>query len=151
VPLIAFIGGGNEMNDHFPDHEALQRDLEKVLGVASEPSDELRASVLDYAAPKSVRRAPRPWWRQPAAAGLAAAAVLTLLVLRPDSPQSPMVHGDLNGDGRVDILDAWRLSRVLEGDPGGQDAGDLDADGEITPGDLDRLMQQIVAVGGGRS
>jgi hypothetical protein len=77
--------------------------------------------------------------------------VLTLLVLRPDSLQSPMVHGDLNGDGRVDILDAWRLSQVLEGDPGGQDAGDLDADGEITPGDLDRLMQQIVAVGGGRS
>lgn len=139
------------MNEHFPDHEALQRDLEQVLGAAPEPSDQLRASVLEYAAPRSIRRAPRPWWRQPAAAGLAAAAVLTLLVLRPDSPQSPMVHGDLNGDGRVDILDAWRLSRALEGNPGRQDTGGLDADGEITPGDLDRLMQQIVTVGGGTS
>ncbi len=139
------------MNDHFPDHKALQRDLEQVLGVAPEPSDELRASVLDYAAPKRVRQAPRPWWRQPAAAGLAAAAVLTLLVVRPDSPQSPTMSGDLNGDGRVDILDAWRLSRALEGETGWQGAGDLDADGEITPGDLDRLMQQIVAVGGGTS
>ncbi len=139
------------MNDHFPDHKALQRDLEQVLGVAPELSDELRASVLDYAAPRPLRRAPRPWWRQPAAAGLAAAAVLTLLVLRPDSPQSPMLNGDLNGDGRVDILDAWQLSRALEVEAGGQDAGDLDADGEITPGDLERLMQQIVTVGGGTS
>jgi hypothetical protein len=139
------------MNEHFPDHDALQRDLEQVLGVVPEPSEELRASVLDYAAPVSVRRGPRQWWHQSAAAGLAVAAVLTLLVLRPDSPQSPMMQGDINGDGHVDILDAWQLSRVLEGDPGRQGVGDLDADGEITPGDLDRLMQQIVTVGGGAS
>jgi hypothetical protein len=139
------------MNDHFPDHESLRRDLEQVLGEAPELPDRLRASVLEYMAPGLVRRAPRPWWRQPAAAGLAAAAVLTLLVLRPDSPQSPMMSGDLNRDGRVDILDAWQLSRAIESESVGQDAGDLDADGEITPGDLERLMQQIVTVGEGTS
>lgn len=141
----------DQESDHELDHESLRRDLEQVLGVAPEPSNALRTSVLEYAAPGPVLRAPRPWWRQPAAAGLAAAAVLTLLVLRPDSPHAPMLNGDLNGDGRVDILDAWQLSRALENGVGERKAGDLDADGETTPGDLDRLMQQIVAVRGGTS
>jgi hypothetical protein len=58
------------------------------------------------------------------------------------------VEGDLNGDGRVNIVDAWRLARSIES---GQGQGDLDADGEVSPDDLDRLMQRIVAVRGGAS
>lgn len=58
------------------------------------------------------------------------------------------VEGDLNGDGRVNIVDAWRLARSIES---GQGQADLDADGEVSPDDLDRLMQQIVAVRGGSS
>ena len=58
------------------------------------------------------------------------------------------VEGDLNGDGRVNIVDAWRLARSIDS---GQGQGDLDADGEVSPDDLDRLMQRIVSVRGGSS
>ena len=58
------------------------------------------------------------------------------------------VEGDLNGDGRVNIVDAWRLSQSIKT---GQGQGELDADGEVSPDDLDRLMRQIVAVRGGAS
>ena len=139
------------MNEHFPDHNQLRRDLEQVLGPAPEPSAELRASLLDYAAKRAPAPAPRPQWRRPIIGALATAAVLTLLLLRPDATQVPGIRGDFNADGRVDILDAWQLSRSLDGDDSGRDTGDLDADGEITPDDLDQLMRQIVSVGGGTS
>jgi len=149
--LAAFTSGGNEMSKHIPDHEELRRDLGAVFGQV-EPSDQLRASVLQAAdrhlAGRQVRRIPRPLWRRPAlATAVAAAAAIVLLLARPDAP---VPTGDLNGDGRIDILDAWRLSSDLRTGQG-QDQADLDADGEITPDDLDRLLEQIVSVGGGTS
>lgn len=167
------------MNERIPHQEQLREDLERVLGETPEPSAELRASVLDYAARRR-RRSPAPRWRVPAAAAsLVAAAALVILVTRPDVPQpeparevarvaempaqkapaasapsdevfmrrAPL-EGDLNGDGRVNIVDAWRLAHSIES---GEGQVDLDADGEGSPDDLDRLMQRIVAVRGGAS
>jgi hypothetical protein len=66
------------------------------------------------------------------------------------APSAESVQGDLNADGQVNILDAWRLSRAIDSGAG-QGQGDFDADGEVSPDDLDRLMQQIVSVRGGAS
>jgi hypothetical protein len=167
------------MNEHFPDQEKLREDLREVLGETPEPSAKLRASVLDYAGRRG-RRAPAPRWRIPAAAvTMAAAAALVLMVTQQRAPetvfeaepveveplaQTPRsaapaekmllraapaaLEGDLNGDGRIDILDAWRLSRAMGSEQG---QSDLNADGEVSPDDLETLMQQIVAVRGGAS
>lgn len=138
------------MYDEFPDPQRLQEDLEQVLGDAPEPSDLLRARVLDYAARRQPQPVRRRAWRRPALAAVAAAAVLTLLLVRPD--RAPL-DGDLNLDGRVDILDAWQLSHAMQirAKRDGQDQTGPGATGAITPDDLDRLLQRIVSVGEGTS
>ena len=50
---------------------------------------------------------------------------------------------DLNGDGRVDVLDAQRLHLALEA---GRGALDLDANGVRDARDLDHLMRRLVAL-----
>jgi hypothetical protein len=135
--------------------------------------------VLEYAHRRG-RIAPARRWRIPAAAAtLAAAAALLLMVTHQRNPETVLqsepqgvdalaqaprgdvaaekmmmraapvaIEGDLNRDGRVNILDAWRLSRAIGTT---QDQGDLDADGEVSPDDLDHLMQRIVSVREGAS
>lgn len=164
------------MNGHLPDDQRLRADLERVFGEAAQPSPELRARVLEHARRSRPGRTPRPRprWRVPAiAATLTAAALLTVLLTRPDAPiptsdlvlekgvdeparvmaraPLPSVDGDLNGDGQVDILDAWRLAHAPDASGSGENRAHADASGAIASDALDRLMQQIVALRGGAS
>jgi hypothetical protein len=159
------------MNEQLPDHERLAEDLRKIFGPDPDPSPEVRARVLEHA--RRTRPSRRPAWRVPAVAvTLAAAAVLTVMLTRPDAPAptgespreksgapaepqmlraySPESAGDLNRDGSVNILDAWQLAHALETGRAAP-AADLDADGDVGAGDLERLMQRIVRIQGGAS
>jgi hypothetical protein len=117
---------------------------------------------------------PFPWWRRwvaPAAA-VAAAAVVALVIARPVlRTRAPVVAekelvfkeegslvartavadrgetvGDVNGDGRLDILDAYRLAFTIE--EGGELLAAWDADGDGTVGaqDVDTLARMAVSL-----
>lgn len=88
--------------------------------------------------------------------GLAAAAGLALAVIilsgvqpSPLLPGSPLAQNagpdDLNGDGRVDILDALALAAAIRD---GRAAADLNGDGATDAADVDTLALRIVDLGG---
>lgn len=85
-----------------------------------------------------------------AAAGLALAAII-IASNRPGAthPATPIARAagpdDLNGDGRLDILDALALSNAIRA---GRPARDLNADGRHDAADVDALALRIVDLGG---
>lgn len=87
--------------------------------------------------------------------GAAAAALIAVLAIVPLATRkggSNLVRGDLNRDGRVDILDAFTLARELKtgGHPGPQ--SDINGDGVIDDRDVSALAAKAVSLGkGGRS
>jgi hypothetical protein len=56
------------------------------------------------------------------------------------------LDGDINGDGRVDILDAFRLARLLEQDGSEPGTGDLNGDGRVSTADVDLIARRAVAL-----
>jgi predicted anti-sigma-YlaC factor YlaD len=103
-------------------------------------------------------------WRLPAY-GAAAAAVLALavsgqLLLQPareevrttdraagtQAPQSALAREDVNGDGQVNIMDAFRLARTLKGGGAGRVKEDFNGDGRVNEIDVDLLARKVVAL-----
>lgn len=73
-------------------------------------------------------------WAFPAAAA-AAILLVALLVLQPQAPDAPLLADDVDGSGRVDILDAFALARRRAADPSA-----------VTAVELDALMARIVSL-----
>jgi hypothetical protein len=113
--------------------------------VASDPGrDEAILSVAGERAGLAVGRARRvrlTRWGLAAAAGLAI-GISAWIALRPATNAA----GDVNGDGRVDILDALVLSRRI-GEGRTQRGWDLNHDGRIDATDVDTLAMQAVRLG----
>lgn len=91
--------------------------------------------------------------RRTAAAGGAVAAAIALFfgvqAMRPVQVGAPVaasrVVGDVNGDGRVDIVDALALARRVESGGGApRKWEDLDHDGKVTPADVEQVAQLAV-------
>jgi hypothetical protein len=91
-----------------------------------------------------------------AAAGIAAMLALAIRLGIPRTPARPgaglqarAVLGDVNRDGKVDILDAFKLAKALH-DGGKLDpAWDVNGDGKIDEKDVDWLARQAVRVESG--
>ncbi len=93
-------------------------------------------------------------------AWLAAAASLTLVIwisgLFRSSTTAPLpatvasTSGDLDRNGRVDILDAFQLARQLDGDIA-PTAGDINADGVIDRADVEAIAMKAVTLEQGAS
>lgn len=130
-----------------------------------EISDELREAIRDVAKrdrleiPDDVDARLRAAARRPrgrllglrrAAVAAAAALVLGLGLWavggRGPNSGAPAVAeaGDLDGDGRIDIVDAYLLDRRLDAAPA---AGDVDGDGRVDRADLRRLLEEVVSLG----
>jgi hypothetical protein len=56
--------------------------------------------------------------------------------------------GDINGDGRVDILDAFALARAVGAGGGSNNRWDVNGDGVVDDRDVDRLARAAVSLGG---
>jgi hypothetical protein len=96
-------------------------------------------------------------------AGLAAAAGLGLVVWvsargwgvqgRSGVPQPPAValavSRDIDGDGRVDIVDALRLAASIEGRQASRSEWDVNGDGRVDRGDVDSVAATAVKLDGG--
>jgi hypothetical protein len=72
----------------------------------------------------------------------AAAAILAAVLLRDRVP------GDVDGSGRVDILDAYLLALRIEGGAGAGRALDVTGDGVVDRADVDRIARMSVTVEG---
>lgn len=86
-----------------------------------------------------------------AAASLAAMIAVAVVVLHDRRPTrtTPTValREDLDGNGRVDILDAFWLARRIGKEPS-QPAWDVNGDGKVDQQDIDAIAADAVRVGG---
>lgn len=115
--------------------EALRRLAERLRPPPLEVPAEVDRAILAAAA----RRPSRARWWVPAAA---AAAVLLAVALRERVP------GDVDGSGRVDILDAYLLALRLERGAGANARLDVNGDGVVDRADVERIARMSVAVDG---
>ena len=113
------------------------------------------AKVLSGAAATWWRQARfrrRVWWGGAAAAAAAAVLIVVLNLPRqrdvgPVAVQTPAPAGDVDGDGQVDILDAFSLARKVRDAKGNVPATrgeDVNGDGVIDGKDVDLIARMAV-------
>jgi hypothetical protein len=108
---------------------------DRALGVVSPRTDEavLAAARAQFAARPRHAAVRRSRWAVPFAAA-AAAVVAAILVLRPFDV--PRVADDVDGSGRVDILDAFALARLRA----------AQGDAAVSQERIDMLAERVVAL-----
>jgi hypothetical protein len=141
---------------HIPDR--LRKDLQGLFQPPGGIPARVDKAILDQAhrrLAKPRRLVIRLQW----AAGLAAAAaVITLGVIlfnpqsaikNPQSSRPALAEGraDIDGNGRVDILDAFRLARNIEARGPADLRWDLNGDGRVDKDDVDVVARAAVRLG----
>ena len=133
--------------------EAFGRALREAYRPPSGVPAEVQRAILS---PAPRPQLARPSWI-PRAAVVAAAAAAVLLVVgslnerrRRGSEQlrtTPLAREDLDGDGKVDVLDAFLLARGLEGSVPLPDRADVDGNGAADQADVEALLALAVGLG----
>lgn len=84
-------------------------------------------------------------WKLTAQASTMVAAAVLFLALSPKSEDGPpeSVDEDLNGNGRVDILDAFVMAREIRSGRG-QRIHDVNGDGQLDQTDINEIAQRAV-------
>jgi hypothetical protein len=135
---------------------ALLADLSALYATPRVPAV-VDARVLNDAAATYARRARHRRWLRWAGAGAAAAAavvIVGLILPHRGAVNEPKprysLKGDLDGNGRVDILDAFSLARRLRDANGrslpADQLQDVNGDGVIDQKDVDLLARMAVQV-----
>lgn len=96
-------------------------------------------------------------WRVAAVGALAAAVVIVFLLpeiearFRPEPVAPPVVVaiGDIDGNGRIDILDALHLARRIEASVASRPEWDVNEDGAVDRADVDEVAMRAVRINGG--
>ncbi len=134
---------------HLPS--AFSADLRAAHGHHVSIPPEFDSALLAEARRRISARQPRAVWLRTFRLGGAGAAVAALLVAgvylfhAEHTPAHVALRGDLNGDGKVDILDAFYLSRHLNSP---SPEFDVNGDGKVDQADVDALAAQAVRIGG---
>lgn len=75
-----------------------------------------------------------------------AVACMLLFALNRQEPQQPAsVARDLDGNGRVDILDAFAIAREIQSGRN-QPGFDINGDGRLTQADVNEIAQRAVTL-----
>jgi hypothetical protein len=138
--------------------DRLQRDLRAALGRAVRMPGGVPAR-LEEALRTATQRPPlrsRPWWLAGTAAAAAAAGLLLWLYLTasPPAAMTPPIaraefdRADFDRDGRVLVLDAYRLALALRRGETVPGSCDLDGDGRVDARDVDQIAAAAVRLGG---
>lgn len=98
----------------------------------------LAAARRQFAPRTRVQRSFRRWAVPVAAAAMVVLAVTILIPLSRDDRNLSLMADDIDGSGRVDILDAFALARIRAASPGAVDEQRIQS-----------LAEQIVALNGG--
>lgn len=135
--------------------DKLSEDLKALFGSGSGVPGEVDRAVLDAARRKLVKPRRRRFVKWGSWIGTAAAIVL--LVFMVNGPwdkgqgiqESANVAGDIDGNGRVDVLDAFKLAKSVES-PGAADARwDVNGDGTVDSADVDEIAYFAVRLSEG--
>lgn len=103
------------------------------------------AQAQKQLASRQPKRKPRltwAWWTAAAAAVAFGVWISQPLLSRRSVPRPTLAREDINGDGRVDILDAFALARALE--HGAVRRPDLNGDGQVDLRDVDWVAARAV-------
>ena len=141
------------MNEHEPDSESKPRlaralrELERErIFVPPTRDEQIALNLRGEFGWQFEGRVARPQWRiwLAMAASLVVLALGLWYLLQPPAA----VRADLNGDGAVDIMDAFALARRIEA---GESGPDLNGDGRIDQQDVEVIASRAVSLNGGRS
>jgi anti-sigma factor RsiW len=156
---------GELVDSDLAEHLAACRECESELALQQALAAELGAPIaIEIPAPQdaSLRAAARQRaevvrsrrrWPWIAAAGLAVAAAAALLLIlgrggdgRGSQVAAAPIQGDVNLDGRLDVIDALVLARQLDG--GGADVtrADVNRDGRVDQSDVEWISASIVSL-----
>ena len=132
-----------EPNDDLEVPDRLQGDLRAVFGGRVPIPDSIGATLRRAA---SRRRRPNVVRLVTLAA---AAMLLAAFLLQQNITSSmPLAREDFDGNGRVDVLDAYRLALALERHERIAPQFDLDDDGRVDRRDADRIAARAVSIKG---
>jgi hypothetical protein len=134
-----------EPTDDLNAPDRLQSDLRAVFGRRVLIPDSIGATLRHAAA-----RRRRPIMLRPVTLAAAAALLMVAVLQLQQSITSsvPLVREDFDGNGRVDVLDAYRLALALERHDRIAPQFDLDGNGLVDRRDADRIAARAVSIKG---
>lgn len=133
--------------------DRLQRDLQRLLGTHVRIPERIDTALAAAARRQPVRRWHRPWLLTSAAAVAAAAGLLLLLRWdRQPTATAPtnlaLVREDFDGDGKLLVLDAYRLALALRRREQIPARFDCNGDGRVDARDVDHMAAAAVRLRG---
>ncbi len=136
--------------------DSLKRDLDSVYGAAPSVSRQMDESILSDARVGLSRRMRFRRVIQVSAGAAASAAAIFLAVHlvkvtapTPTSPLAQNVPGDIDHNGKVDILDAYVLARRIEAHRETPKDADFNHDGKTDAADVEAIASAAVRLPGG--
>jgi len=154
----------DHQSDPLDAPHGLREDLRKLhsdrMFVPQEIDDAVLAAAREHLAPLRQRSRFGRWFAVGSGAGVAVAATVALIIWIGsggfDQPRDEQTLADaaavedIDGNGRVNILDAFTLARRLERE-GPLDASlDITGDGRVDEADVDAIASRAVALNGDR-
>jgi hypothetical protein len=133
----------------------LSRDLTSLytarIDVPSDIDEAVRARIRERAAlrrrGRSAWRDARPWLAAACLVVVAGAAFVFLRGAPRGGPPETVRAADVDASGRIDILDAFALARMIErGAIGAQPAHDVNGDGAVDRADVDAIAMEAVSL-----
>lgn len=141
----------NQKKDNFPEHDLRDSFLEDLNALYSPP--EVDWDVMDRAvmgqAHRILLQRRRRWiyWPTAAAAVILIAAGLLLMQYQPEKPPlAGIAAEDVDQNGRVDILDAFKLAKMVQSATVPEGRWDMNHDGAVNQQDVDIVAQAAVTV-----
>jgi hypothetical protein len=137
--------------------ERLVRDLQALHAGRTDVPREVDEAILAMARRQLERRPRVLVFRWAAAAAMAACVLIAVLLSLPGRHAPGPAHAarlalareDFDGDGRVDILDAFALARAIEAGDERRTDWDINRDGRVDRSDVDAVAMAAVRLNGG--
>ena len=136
--------------------EPLVRDLRALHAERTDVPREIDEAILAMARRRLVRRPRVLVLRWAAAAAMAAGVLIAALLTVPghgrpmpaQTERLALAREDFDGDGRVDILDAFALARAIESGSEREAEWDVTGDGRVDRLDVEALAKLAVKLNG---